>query len=154
MKKKPVLKKIIIALLVLLGVIQFFGAEKNRTAVVSENALEKHYAVPAHIQTLLRTGCYDCHSNNTEYPWYSKIQPVGWWLANHISSGKRHLNFDEFNTYPAKKKLRKLDEVTETVNKGEMPLTSYVLIHRKAKLSDVDRKEIEAWVKEVKKQIQ
>lgn len=154
MKKKSVFKKVLVALLMLLVIIQFFGTEKNRSAAAAESAIEQHYVVPSHIQTLLRRGCYDCHSNNTEYPWYSRIQPVAWWLANHISSGKRHLNFDEFNTYPVKKKLRKLDEVAETVNKGEMPLASYTLIHRNAKLSDADKKEIDAWVKEVKKQIQ
>ncbi|MCD2422125.1 heme-binding domain-containing protein [Niabella pedocola] len=154
MKRKSVFKKVIVALLVLLVIIQFFGAEKNSSAVTAENAIEQHYTVPPPIQTLLRTGCYDCHSNNTVYPWYSRIQPVAWWLASHIRSGKKHLNFDEFNTYPAKKKLRKLDEVAETVNKGEMPLPSYTLIHRNAQLSDADRKEIESWVKEVKKQIQ
>ncbi|SDD01455.1 heme-binding domain-containing protein [Niabella drilacis] len=153
MKKKSILKKIVIALLLLLVVIQFFGTDKNSTAVVSENAIDKHYTVPPHIQALLKTSCYDCHSNNTTYPWYSNVQPVKWWLASHISSGKKHLNFDEFNTYPAKKKLHKLDEVAETVGKGEMPLTSYTLIHRNAILSDADRKELEAWAKEVKQQI-
>ncbi|WP_300604005.1 heme-binding domain-containing protein [Niabella sp.] len=154
MKKKAVVKKIIIGVLLLLVVIQFFGTGKNSAAVASENAIDKHYAVPPHIQTLLKTSCYDCHSNNTRYPWYNQVQPVKWWLANHINSGKRHLNFDEFNTYPVKKKLHKLDEVAETVHKGEMPLTSYTLIHRNAILSDTDKKEIEAWAKELKKQIQ
>ena len=81
------------------------------------------------------------------------IQPVKWWLADHVNSGKRHLNFDEFNTYSKEKKLKKLDEITETVRSGEMPLSSYTVIHHNAKLSSADQSEIEKWVSEVKKQI-
>lgn len=135
-------------------VIQFFDTDKNISATPSENAIEKHYQVSSHVQGLLKTSCYDCHSNNTAYPWYSNIQPVKWWLADHVNSGKRHLNFDEFNTYSKEKKLKKLDEIAETVRSGEMPLTSYTLIHHNAKLSDVEKAEIEQWVNEVKKHIE
>ena len=151
--KKSSIKKIVGAVVLLLIIIQFFGAEKNSSAVVPENAIEKHYKVPIKIQGVLKTSCYDCHSNTTVYPWYSNVQPVKWWLADHINDGKKHLNFDEFNTYTAKKKLHKLDEVVETIHKGEMPLNSYTLIHGNAKLSDAAKKEIEAWVNEVKREI-
>lgn len=89
----------------------------------------------------------------TIYPSYSKIQPVKWWLADHVNSGKRHLNFDEFNTYSREKKLKKLDEIAETIKEGEMPLTSYTVIHRKAILSASDQSEIEKWVNEIKREI-
>lgn len=133
--------------------IQFFDTDKNISATPSENAIEKHYQLSSHVQGLLKTSCYDCHSNNTAYPWYNNIQPVKWWLADHVNSGKRHLNFDEFNTYSKEKKLKKLDEITETVRSGEMPLSSYTVIHHNAKLSSSDQSEIEKWVSEVKKQI-
>ena len=135
-------------------VIQFFDTDKNIATVSSENAIEKHYVVPAHVQGLLKTSCYDCHSNTTSYPWYNNIQPVKWWLADHVNSGKRHFNFDEFNSYSKEKKLKKLDEVAETIREGEMPLTSYTVVHQNAKLSDIQKSEIEQWVKEVKKQIE
>lgn len=134
--------------------IQFFDTDKNIAAVPSENAIEKHYQVPGHVQGLLKTSCYDCHSNTTAYPWYNTIQPVKWWLADHVNSGKRHFNFDDFNSYSREKKLKKLDEVTETIREGEMPLTSYTVVHQKAKLSNTQKSEIEQWVKEVKKQIE
>ncbi|MDG4653596.1 MULTISPECIES: heme-binding domain-containing protein [Chryseobacterium] len=134
-------------------VIQFFDTDKNISATPSENAIEKHYQVSSHLQGLLKTSCYDCHSNNTAYPWYSNIQPVKWWLADHVNSGKRHLNFDEFNTYTKEKKLKKLDEIAETVKEGEMPLSSYTIIHHDAKLSSRDKSEIEKWVVQVKKKI-
>lgn len=135
-------------------VIQFFSTDKNIAASPSESAIEKHYPVPAHIQKLIRTSCYDCHSNNTAYPWYDNIQPVKWWMADHVNSGKRHFNFDEFNSYSKEKKLKKLDEVAETIKDGEMPLTSYTIIHQNAKLSDAEKSTIEQWVKDVKKQIE
>ncbi|WP_333853070.1 heme-binding domain-containing protein [Epilithonimonas sp.] len=134
-------------------VIQLFDTDKNISATPSENAIEKHYQVSFHVQGLLKTSCYDCHSNNTAYPWYSNIQPVKWWLADHVNSGKRHLNFDEFNTYTKEKKLKKLDEIVETVKEEEMPLSSYTIIHHNAKLSSTDKSEIEKWVVQVKKEI-
>lgn len=135
-------------------VIQFFDTDKNIATVPSDNAIEKHYQVPVHVLGLLKTSCYDCHSNTTTYPWYNNIQPVKWWLADHVNSGKRHLNFDEFNSYSKEKKLKKLDEVAETIREGEMPLTSYTVVHQNAKLTDTQKSEIEQWVNEVKKQIE
>ncbi|MFC4686854.1 heme-binding domain-containing protein [Epilithonimonas pallida] len=141
-----------VALLII--AIQFFDTDKNISATSSENAIEKHYQVSSHVQGLLKTSCYDCHSNNTTYLWYNHIQPVKWWLADHVNSGKRHLNFDEFNTYSKEKKLKKLDEITETVRSGEMPLSSYTVTHHDAKLSPADKSKIEEWAEQVKKQIQ
>ncbi|PJJ66601.1 heme-binding domain-containing protein [Chryseobacterium geocarposphaerae] len=153
MKKSSLIIKSIAIIFLLLLVIQLFDTDKNISATPSENAIEKHYQVSSHVQGLLKTSCYDCHSNNTAYPWYSNIQPVKWWLADHVNSGKRHLNFDEFNTYTKERKLKKLDEVAETVKEGEMPLSSYTIIHHNAKLSSTDKSEIEKWVVQVKKEI-
>lgn len=154
MKTSSLIKNGIGFVVLLIIAIQFFDTDKNISSTPSENAIEKHYQMSSHVQGLLKTSCYDCHSNNTAYPWYNNIQPVKWWLADHVNSGKRHLNFDEFNTYSKEKKLKKLDEITETVRSGEMPLTSYTVIHHDAKLSSAYKSEIEKWVVEVKKQIE
>lgn len=154
MKNLSLIKKGALIIVLVLICIQFFDTDKNIAVTVSENAIEKHYKISAHVQGLLKTSCYDCHSNNTEYPWYNNVQPVKWWLADHVKSGKRHLNFDEFYSYPKEKKLHKLDEVAETIKEGEMPLDSYTSVHQNAKLSDADKLEIEKWVVEVKKQIE
>lgn len=148
------IKKIIIPIVLIVFIaIQFFDVSPNKAVETSENTIEKHYSVPQNVQQILKTSCYDCHSNNTEYPWYSNVQPVKWWLADHINDGKRHLNFDEFNTYPKEKKLNKLDEVSETVNKDEMPLKSYTVIHTNAKLSAEQKQLIQLWVKSLKSEI-
>lgn len=152
--KMSILKKAAITIIVLLVVIQFFKTKENKSIQVSENTITQYYEVPENIQNILKTSCYDCHSNNTNYPWYNKIQPVNWWLSNHVNEGKRKLNFDEFNVYSTKKKLHKLDEVIENIKDNEMPLKSYTLIHGDAKLSNSDKQEIEAWVKNIKNEIQ
>lgn len=152
--KKSIFKKAAIIVIVLLVAIQFFKSKENKSILASENAITQHYDVPENIQNILKTSCYDCHSNNTNYPWYNKIQPVNWWLANHVNEGKAKLNFDEFNAYTTKKKLHKLDEVIETIKDNEMPLKSYTLIHGNAKLSDSDKQDLETWVKKIKNEIQ
>jgi hypothetical protein len=139
-------KKIIISLIAVLIIIQFFRPQKNISAQPQPNAIEQHYTVPENVRTVLHPACYDCHSNNTEYPWYNNIQPVAWWLASHIKDGKKHLNFDEFNSYPADKKKKKLSQIKETIEKGEMPLSSYTLIHVNARLSEEQKNVILNWV--------
>jgi hypothetical protein len=94
----------------------------------------------------LKTACYDCHSNNTRYPWYNNIQPVAWWLANHVRDGKRGLNFSEFTAYNIGKQYRKLDGINEEIKNGDMPLGSYTLIHKDAILSQQQKISIANWV--------
>ena len=150
---KKILPKVLLAIVLLLVVIQFFRPERNSTAADPLNSIERHYAVPNEIGVILQTSCYDCHSNNTEYPWYSNVQPLAWWLQDHVNEGKRKLNFDEFNTYDAKKKKHKLDEVVEMIEEDEMPLTSYTLVHRDASLSPENKTKIINWARELQKTI-
>ena len=104
------------------------------------------HQVPADVLLVLKTSCYDCHSNNTYYPWYSSIQPVAAWLGNHIDEGKSELNFSEFGNYSVLRKYRKLEEINEQVKENEMPLTSYTIIHRNAKLEESKKLLIANWV--------
>ena len=132
------MKKLLLGLLLVLVVIQFIHPAKNDSPVDSSHAISTGPAV-------LKVSCYDCHSNHTSYPWYDKIQPVAWYLSHHVKEGKQELNFDEFNTYPLKKKKKKLTEIVETVKEGEMPLSSYTLIHKDAILSIEQQQEIIQW---------
>lgn len=147
------MKKVIMLIVVVLIIIQFFRPQKNMSAQVQANAIEQHYNVPQNVSTLLKTACYDCHSNNTSYPWYNNMQPIAWWLSNHVNEGKRELNFDEFNLYTAEKKKKKLREIAKTVKEGEMPLSSYTFIHTNAKLSAQQQDEIVAWANFLEKEI-
>lgn len=97
------------------------------------------------MQLILDKACYDCHSNNTRYPWYANVQPVAWWLNSHVEEGKGEINFDEFLTYPAKKARHKMEEVNEMVKEGEMPLNSYTWVHKEAVLSQSEKLAIANW---------
>jgi hypothetical protein len=102
---------------------------------------------------ILKTSCYDCHSNNTYYPWYNNIQPVAWWLKNHVDEGKRELNFSEFAAYRIGRQYRKLDEVNKQIKEGEMPLESYTLIHGNAKLNEQQKLMVANWVSAIRDSI-
>lgn len=148
------LRKILLGLLVVLVVIQFIRPEKNQDTRVSVNDITTKYAVPSDVHTVLKRVCFDCHSNNTVYPWYDNIQPVAWWLHHHIEEGKEELNFSEFATYSPKKARHKLEEVGEAVTEGWMPLGSYLWIHHDAKLKPEEAKLVADWAKGLETQIQ
>ena len=133
-------KKIPPALVIVLVLIQFFHPEKNTADGVQPNDISKVYPVSVEAQHILTASCYDCHSNNTVYPWYNSIQPVAWWLNNHVEEGKRELNFNEFATYAPARQYKKMEELKEQIDEDEMPLSSYTLIHRDAILSEADKK--------------
>jgi len=147
------LKKSLLVLLFIFVVIQFFRPAKNVAAGDQPQALKKRYAIPANVEASLQKACYDCHSNNTRYPWYAEVQPVAWYLADHVKEGKAELNFDEFLSYPARKQDHKLEEVIETQEEGTMPLSSYIAIHADANLTPKQKQEIIDWVNQTRKEI-
>jgi hypothetical protein len=147
------LKKALLILFLVFLIIQFFRPAKNISAREQPQALKKSYLIPAQVESSLKKACYDCHSNNTRYPWYAEVQPIAWYLAHHVNDGKEELNFDEFLSYPLKKQDHKLEEVIETQQEGEMPLSSYTLIHRDARLTKEQKKEIINWATQVRKQV-
>jgi hypothetical protein len=138
------MKKILLIILVVLIVVQFIQPSRNLGGPTT-NDITRVVTVPDDVMTLLKKSCYDCHSNHTNYPWYSRITPVNWWLDNHIRDGKHELNFSEFASYSAKKMSKKLDEASELVQKKEMPLGSYTFIHTDAKLNEQQRTRIVEW---------
>jgi hypothetical protein len=139
--------KILIGIIIFLVLIQFIQPSHNNGTAEAATDITHTIPVPDTVMSLLKVSCYDCHSNHTEYPWYSKITPVNWWLNNHINEGKRELNFSTFSTGSFKRKDKKLKEIDEQVNKHEMPLDSYLWIHKDAKLNDAQRKLIIDWTK-------
>jgi len=140
-----ILKVIGWVLLIALIAIQFIPSNLNQEEVDPTTDFATVYNVPENVNNVLQTSCYDCHSNNTKYPWYNKIQPVAMYLDNHVEDGKKHFNFTEFASYSTKRQKKKLDEVADEVKGGEMPLSSYTLIHQDAKLSDADKKLVIDW---------
>jgi hypothetical protein len=150
---KNIIKKVILVLLVVFIIIQFFRPTKNTATALSVNDISTKYKVPDDVKNILQTSCNDCHSNNTKYPWYSNIQPVAWYLNDHVKDGKRHLNFSEFASYKIAKQYRKLEEISHEIEDDEMPMTSYKIMHGNAKLTDKQKVVIYNWVNELRDSI-
>lgn len=139
------LKKILLTLFIALIIIQFFHPKKNVSAAPGPNHIEATHAVPPAVKGILEKACYDCHSDNTRYPWYNNVQPVAWWLAHHVDEGKNELNFSQFGSYAAKRQAHKLEEVSEMVKEHRMPLESYEWLHSDAKLTPEEVKTLTDW---------
>jgi hypothetical protein len=139
------IKKILLALLAALIIIQFFHPKKNKAAGAQPNYIGNVYAIPADVKAILKKACDDCHSNNTAYPWYSRIQPVDWWLDNHVQEGKKELNLDEYSNRNLRYQYHKLEEIAEMVKEGEMPLDSYTWMHGDAKLTEAEKNALIGW---------
>ena len=121
-------------------VIQVIPVERNVSTVSPGQSFEKTEKVPANVAAILKVSCYDCHSNNTRYPWYSELQPGAWFMARHIKKGKEELNFDEFNNYSKRRKKAKIKSIISQIEKEEMPLKSYLLLHPDAGLTPNKKK--------------
>jgi len=132
-----------LALLLILA--QFYQPEKNVLDETPRNDMLTTLGASSQVAELLGNSCYDCHSNHTSYPWYDHISPVSWILARHVESGKEELNFHEFAQMKPRKMIGTLSSICELIESGEMPLKSYLFMHREAKLDDVERKIICEW---------
>lgn len=136
------MKKILVILLVGFILLQFFPIDKNNPAPTPKMDFLTIKNTPESTAKLIRTGCYDCHSNEAKYPWYGNVQPFGWFLKDHIDEGRKELNFSTFATYEPKRQAHKLSEAAEQIEKGEMPLDSYVMIHSEAKFSPAQNEQL------------
>lgn len=129
--------KVLIGVILVLVAIQFVPVKKNtEDNYVSSFEVKGDTQEAKDVLHILETACYDCHSNQTVYPWYNKIAPVSWYLAKHVNNGKKHLNFDAWNDYDQDKREHKSEEIVELIEEDEMPLFSYTLLHSEAKLSE------------------
>lgn len=138
-------KKILLALLILFVLIQFFGIDTELPA--SDPSADFITVAQPHseVTALLQDACYDCHSFKSEYPWYSQVAPLSWWIQDHILEGREHLNFSEWTSYSASRADHKLEEIIEMVEEEEMPLPSFTWAHPEARLSNEQRKQLIDW---------
>ncbi|MFP5079726.1 heme-binding domain-containing protein [Pedobacter sp. JCM 36344] len=137
-------------LLLVLITIQFIQPTRNKSRQASRMDITRVFPVPEKINGILKNSCYDCHSNNTRYPWYAMLQPGGWLLASHIKKGKQELNFNEFGSYSRRIQQSKLKSIGNSIKDETMPLSSYTLIHRSAKLSQTERDLVTNWVEQMR----
>lgn len=121
---------------------QFFRIDKVNPEIVEERQFDVIEEVPASVMATLRTSCYDCHSNESKYPWYSNVAPISWMVAKHIKDGRAELNFSEWGKYASDKRGQKMEEAIEEIKEGEMPMKTYVLMHADAKLTEPAQTEL------------
>lgn len=143
------LKKILLVLLIALIIIQFIHPEKNQSEGAQPNYIGNVYPMPEDVKSIMAKACNDCHSNNSKYPWYSRIQPIDWWLTHHIKEGKEHINYDEYLNRPLRYQYHKMEETIEMVKDGEMPLDSYTWTHKDAILTSEEKSALTNWAKSV-----
>jgi hypothetical protein len=144
-----IIKKILLALLLVFIALQFMRPARNISTTVQNADMITQFKTPANVAGVLKTSCYDCHSNNTRYPWYANIQPVGWLLANHVKDGKEELNFNEFTSYSKRRQLSKMKSIHNSIKDGSMPLPAYTILHNDAKLSEESKASILQWTSKI-----
>lgn len=133
-------KKMAIGLFIIFAGVQFIQPDFNNSdRIVTVDITTDTFGIPPRITRIIRRSCYDCHSNHTEYPWYSYIQPMGWIINRHIREGKKILNFSEFMSYPARKQAGKWKIIKSQIVQNKMPLPSYELIHKDAMLTNEEK---------------
>ncbi|MBK5208775.1 MAG: heme-binding domain-containing protein [Flavobacteriaceae bacterium] len=143
------MKKVLFAILAVFILIQFIRPEKNDSKNET-NAISTVMEIPVEVNKMIQTSCADCHSNSTKYPWYNEIAPASWYLAQHVKEGKEHLNFSEWTTYNKDQKEHLLKDLKEVLNERKMPLKSYLLIHKDAKLTENQYQILYDWVNSIK----
>jgi hypothetical protein len=145
-----IIKKMLLTLLIIFIGIQFIRPVRNESEQVLPTDITKMYNVPDNVFNALKISCYDCHSNNTNYPFYVNIEPVAWMMNNHIKNGKDKLNFSDFGTYSRRRQISKLRSIISQIKEDKMPLSFYTLIHKDAILSIVDKALIIDWSNKTK----
>ncbi|MFD1292720.1 heme-binding domain-containing protein [Lutibacter holmesii] len=144
------MKKVLLGVLVGIILIQLIRPNKNDSQN-NTNHISTIAPIPSEVEAILKTSCYDCHSNSTIYPWYSEIAPVSWYLASHVNDGKEHLNLSEWTTYNSYQKEHILNNFEEVLVRHQMPLKSYLLVHKEAEMSKEQYNTLIAWVKTLEK---
>jgi hypothetical protein len=145
---KKALKWSAVALALLFMGAQAYRPDRTNPAVDARKTLRANTRMTPEVAAILERSCNDCHSNETAWPWYSNVAPASWFLKWHVDEGRRELSFSDWATYPKRKRERKLHEICQQVESGEMPLASYLPLHPSARLSDEDRRVVCDWTKQ------
>ena len=147
------LRILLLSLLIAFVALQFVPNKMPENTEAGKDDLIASGVLPSDISSILRTSCYDCHSGQTSYPWYSKVAPASWLLAKDIREGREDLNFSEWGSLSKRRQVRNLGKIKEEVTKDNMPLKNYLLIHRNAKLSPGQKTALISWTEDMTKKI-
>lgn len=136
------IKQLIIGILLIVAIIQLIPVDRFNPVIESE------IVVSPEARNILRKACYDCHSNETKWPWYSKVAPISWLLADDVKEGRKEMNFSTWGNYKVKRQTKLLKKILEEINENEMPPWTYILMHKKAALSLDEREIFRKWIQE------
>lgn len=150
---RKVLKAVAALLLLTFAGVQLVRPERVNPPAAAGRSLEEHASVPPEVAGVLKRSCMDCHSNRTDWPWYSNVAPASWFVVDHVNDGRRHLNFSRWGEYDRRRADNLLHEICETAQSGYMPLASYTLVHRGARLSPGDVETLCGWAGEERRRL-
>ena len=139
--------KIALIIILAFAVLQAFNPDIVSKELNPETDFLSNVEASDDVRIMIKSSCYDCHSNQPKYPWYAKVAPVSFWINDHIEDGMKHLNFSEWETYPADKKAHKMEECYEEIGEDEMPLYSYTIMHGDAQYTDEQKEKLIAFFK-------
>lgn len=151
---KKVIKIILIIFISIIVIIQFFRPERFHTDEVTADDITKKINVPDNVQEILKHSCFDCHSNHTDWPWYTNFAPVSWVIADDVKKGRAKMNFSEWGKLSPTKQGLRLENICEQISEGEMPLPKYLILHPDKVLSDADKDILCKWSKEEKEKME
>ena len=140
--------RILLAILLAFIIIQFITIEQTNPTIKYNMAIDDNQ-----VGEILKKACFDCHSNETRWPWYSNIAPISWLIEEDVNLARKELNFSNFEDYTKKRKLHKLDEMKEEMEEGKMPIDSYVFLHSEAELSSNEKQLVYNWIDKKKSEI-
>lgn len=142
-------RKILLVLLAALVVIQFIHPKRNTATGTQPDYIGTVYAVPDNVKSIMARACNDCHTNNTRYPWYTRTQPVHWWMNKHVVNGKKKINYDDYTKRSLRYQYHKMEETVEMIKEGSMPLDHYTWMHKDAILTETEKNAIISWANSV-----
>jgi hypothetical protein len=142
MKKRKKLTTWVIVVLAFVVLIQFIPVTRDNPPV------EGNFDGSQDVERILRHACYNCHSNETSWPWYSRVAPVSWLVASDVHDAREHLNFSSWRSLTSGDRALAKKDIWEHIERGEMPPARYVIMHSEAKLSDAEKAKIRRWAAE------
>lgn len=149
--KKPIIRKILIALVPIFLLMQFYRIDKTNPPIDPSQDFMAVTNPQAVIVQMIKGACYDCHSHESTYPWYTDVMPFSKWIQGHIIHGREHLNFSTWAAYSDEDKNHILKECSEVLIETRMPMTSYLIMHSEARISKEERKELADWFMALRK---
>jgi hypothetical protein len=139
------LKRLVLGLLIVVAGMQLFRPDRTNPPVTAAETVQATATVPPDVDAVLKRACYDCHSSETRWPWYSAVAPMAWGVARHVTEGRAEMNFSAWGSYPSRKRVALLEKMCDEVREGRMPLKQYLWLHRDATLSEADWKSVCDW---------